>query len=136
MNCLSSQNLQNQSDQSSSSHVKEKVESNKKTKDGLSSQSKLTKSITHGTNNIVPVMEPLLSGSENDSNIKAKVILEEQARNRGDAMLRYKEKKKTRRYISLNIRNLEANANEYIQKPIQAFTHNRMIGRPTITNVI
>nr|XP_027188462.1 zinc finger protein CONSTANS-LIKE 15-like isoform X2 [Cicer arietinum] len=87
----------NQSDQSSSSHVKEKVESNKKTKDGLSSQSKLTKSITHGTNNIVPVMEPLLSGSENDSNIKAKVILEEQARNRGDAMLRYKEKKKTRR---------------------------------------
>jgi hypothetical protein len=97
-NCLSLQNLQNQSDQSSSSHVKKKVESNKKTRDGLSSESKLIESITYSGADSVPVMEHLLSGSENVSNINAKIGLEEHTRNRGDAMLRYKEKKKTRRY--------------------------------------
>lgn len=88
----------NQSDQSSSSHVKKKVESNKKTRDGLSSESKLIESITYSGADSVPVMEHLLSGSENVSNINAKIGLEEHTRNRGDAMLRYKEKKKTRRF--------------------------------------
>lgn len=96
--CLSLQNLQHQSDQSSSSHVKKKVESNKKTRDGLSSESKLIESITYSGADSVPVMEHLLSGSENVSNINARISLEEHTRNRGDAMLRYKEKKKTRRY--------------------------------------
>ena len=40
-----------------------------------------------------------MSGSESVVTIKDKVSLEELAKNRGDAMLRYKEKKKTRRYI-------------------------------------
>ncbi|KAK2415202.1 zinc finger protein CONSTANS-LIKE [Trifolium repens] len=88
----------NQSDQSSSSHVKKKVESNKKIRDELSSESRLIESITYGGADKVPVMDHLLSGSEYVSNINAKVSLEEQARNRGDAMLRYKEKKKTRRF--------------------------------------
>ncbi|KAK2361607.1 hypothetical protein P8452_65292 [Trifolium repens] len=88
----------NQSDQSSSSHVKKKVESNKKTRDELSSESRLIESITYSGADKVPVMDHLLSGSEYVSNINAKVSLEEQARNRGDAMLRYKEKKKTRRF--------------------------------------
>ncbi|PNX99011.1 zinc finger protein CONSTANS-like 14-like, partial [Trifolium pratense] len=89
---------QNQSDQSSSSQVKKKVESNKKTRDELSSESRLIESITYSGADKVPVMDHLLSGSEYVSNINAKVGLEEQARNRGDAMLRYKEKKKTRRF--------------------------------------
>ncbi|KAI5428042.1 hypothetical protein KIW84_033160 [Lathyrus oleraceus] len=89
----------NHSDQSSSSHVKKKVDSNKKTRDGLPTESKLVESITYnGAADNVPVMEYLLSGSENVSNINGKVSLEEQVRNRGDAMLRYKEKKKTRRF--------------------------------------
>jgi hypothetical protein len=82
--------------------VKKKVESNKKIRDELSSESRLIESITYGGADKVPVMDHLLSGSEYVSNINAKVSLEEQARNRGDAMLRYKEKKKTRRYISFN----------------------------------
>lgn len=82
--------------------MKKKVESNKKTRDGLPTESKLVESITYnGAADNVPVMEYLLSGSENVSNINGKVSLEEQVRNRGDAMLRYKEKKKTRRYILL-----------------------------------
>ncbi|XP_061362440.1 zinc finger protein CONSTANS-LIKE 15-like [Gastrolobium bilobum] len=88
----------NQSDQSSSSHVKEKEESNKKARGGLSSESKLTESITYSGTNKVATVEHFVSGSENVSFIKAKVNLEELAKNRGDAMLRYKEKKKTRRY--------------------------------------
>ncbi|CAK8542703.1 unnamed protein product [Lathyrus sativus] len=89
----------NHSDQSSSSHVKKKVESNKKTRDGLPTESKLVESLTYSSAaDNVPVMEYLLSGGENVSNINGKVSLEEQARNRGDAMLRYKEKKKTRRF--------------------------------------
>ena len=52
-----------------------------------------------GTNNVV-VMEHLVGGNENVSTLKARVSLQELAKNRGDAMLRYKEKKKTRRYVS------------------------------------
>lgn len=82
--------------------MKKKVESNKKTRDGLPTESKLVESITYsGAADNVPVLEYLLSGNENVSNINAKGNLEEQVRNRGDAMLRYKEKKKTRRYILL-----------------------------------
>ncbi|KAJ1392902.1 CCT domain [Sesbania bispinosa] len=88
----------NQSDQSSSSHVKNKEESNKKTRGGLSSDSKLVESITFSSTNNVAVMQHLVSGTENVSTIKTKVSLEELAKNRGDAMLRYKEKKKSRRY--------------------------------------
>jgi hypothetical protein len=82
--------LQNQSDQSSSCHAKKKEESNKNARGGLS--------ITYSGTNEVGVIENLVS--ENVSTIKAKVSLEELAKNRGDAMLRYKEKKKTRRYIN------------------------------------
>nr|AFK33511.1 unknown [Lotus japonicus] len=92
----SSQNLQHQSDQSSSSHVKKKEESNKKTRGGLSSESKFIESMTYSDTNMV--MEHLACGNENMSTINAKVSLEELAKNRGNAMLRYKEKKKTRRY--------------------------------------
>ncbi|KAH1077151.1 hypothetical protein AAZX31_19G089100 [Glycine max] len=88
----------NQSDQSSSSHAKRKEESNKKARGGLSSESTLFESIPYsGTNNVV-VMEHLVGGNENVSTLKARVSLQELAKNRGDAMLRYKEKKKTRRY--------------------------------------
>lgn len=87
----------NQSDQSSSSHEKKKEES-KRAKGGLSSESKLFESIPYsGTNNVV-AMEHLVGGNECFSTLKARVSLEELAKNRGDAMLRYKEKKKTRRY--------------------------------------
>ncbi|XP_057437577.1 zinc finger protein CONSTANS-LIKE 14-like isoform X2 [Lotus japonicus] len=85
-----------QSDQSSSSHVKKKEESNKKTRGGLSSESKFIESMTYSDTNMV--MEHLACGNENMSTINAKVSLEELAKNRGNAMLRYKEKKKTRRY--------------------------------------
>ncbi|KAL2965208.1 hypothetical protein AAZX31_16G047900 [Glycine max] len=89
----------NQSDQSSSSHAKKKEENNKKAKGGLSSESKLFESIPYnGTNNVV-VMEHLVGGNENVGTLTARVSLEELAKNRGDAMLRYKEKKKTRRYV-------------------------------------
>lgn len=81
--------------------MKKKEESNKKTRGGgFSSESKLIESIKYSDTK-VPVMEHLLGGSENVSTTKAKVSLEELAKNRGDAMLRYKEKKKTRRYIYL-----------------------------------
>lgn len=97
---ISLKKLQNQSDQSSSNHVMKKEEINKKARGGLSSESKLIESITYSGTNKVAVMEHLVNGSENVSTIKAKISLEELAKNRGDAMLRYKEKKKTRRYIS------------------------------------
>ncbi|KAI4350460.1 hypothetical protein L6164_004914 [Bauhinia variegata] len=84
----------NQSDQSSSSHVIMKEESNKKPRDEFSSVSKLMESIIYsGT-----VMEHHVGGSENSNMVTTKVNTEELAKNRGDAMLRYKEKKKTRRY--------------------------------------
>ena len=45
------------------------------------------------------VMEhPILAGSESMNEAKAKVDMELLAQNRGNAMLRYKEKKKHRRY--------------------------------------
>ncbi|CAJ1789964.1 unnamed protein product [Sphenostylis stenocarpa] len=88
----------NQSDQSSSSHAKKKEESNKKARGGLSSESKLLESIPYSATNNVVVMEHLVGGNDNVSTLKARVSLEELAKNRGDAMLRYKEKKKTRRY--------------------------------------
>ncbi|TKY63005.1 Zinc finger protein CONSTANS 14 [Spatholobus suberectus] len=87
----------NQSDQSSSSHAK-KEEGNKKARGGLSSESKLLESIPYSSTNNVLVMEHLVGGNENVSTLKARVSLEELAKNRGDAMLRYKEKKKSRRY--------------------------------------
>ncbi|XP_027352034.1 zinc finger protein CONSTANS-LIKE 15-like [Abrus precatorius] len=88
----------NQSDQSSSSHAKKKEESNNKARDGFSSESNLIESITYSGTNNVTNMEHLVGGSENVSSLKAKISLEELAKNRGNAMLRYKEKKKTRRY--------------------------------------
>jgi len=48
----------------------------------------------------VVVMEHLVGGNANVNTLKARVSLEELAKNRGNAMLRYKEKKKSRRYIS------------------------------------
>ncbi|KAL1314573.1 hypothetical protein HN51_041378 [Arachis hypogaea] len=88
----------NQSDQSSSNHVMKNEESNKKPRGGLSSESKLVEPITYSSTNNAAYMEHLVSGSENVSTIKDKVNFEELTKNRGDAMLRYKEKKKTRRY--------------------------------------
>lgn len=85
--------------------MKKKEESNKKIRGGLSSDSKLIESIKYSDTNNVAVMEHVVSGSENVNTIKAKFSLEELARNRGDAMLRYKEKKKTRRYISFRFMN-------------------------------
>ncbi|KAG2405185.1 Zinc finger protein [Vigna angularis] len=89
---------QNQSDQSSSSHAKKKEESNKKARGGLSSESKLLESIPYSDTNNVVVMEHLVGGNANVSTLKARVSVEELAKNRGNAMLRYKEKKKSRRY--------------------------------------
>ncbi|KAI4348363.1 hypothetical protein L6164_009095 [Bauhinia variegata] len=84
----------NQSDQSSSSHVMMKEESYKKPRDGLSSGSNLIESmIYNGT-----VMEHFVGGSEDANMVRPKVSADELAKNRGDAMLRYMEKKKTRRY--------------------------------------
>ncbi|MED6174849.1 hypothetical protein PIB30_072920 [Stylosanthes scabra] len=88
----------NQSDQSSSNHVMKNEESNKKARGGLSSESKLVEPITYNNTNNTTYMEHLVSGSDNVSTIKDKVSFEELTKNRGDAMLRYKEKKKTRRY--------------------------------------
>ncbi|KAK7336131.1 hypothetical protein VNO77_16664 [Canavalia gladiata] len=88
----------NQSDQSSSSHAKKKEESNKKAGGAVSTESTLIESITYSGTNKVAFMEHLVGGSENVSTLKTKVSLEELAKNRGNAMLRYKEKKKTRRY--------------------------------------
>ncbi|XP_047159578.1 zinc finger protein CONSTANS-LIKE 14-like [Vigna umbellata] len=93
----------NQSDQSSSSHAKKKEESNKKARGGLSSESKLLESIPYSDTNNVVVMEHLVGGNANVSTLKARVSVEELAKNRGNAMLRYKEKKKSRRYISFFI---------------------------------
>ncbi|RDX81775.1 Zinc finger protein CONSTANS-LIKE 14, partial [Mucuna pruriens] len=88
----------NQSDQSSSSHAKKKEERNKKAKGGLSAESILFESIPFSGINKVVVMEHLVGANEDVSTLKARVSLEELAKNRGDAMLRYKEKKKTRRF--------------------------------------
>lgn len=87
----------NQSDQSSSSHAKKKEDSNKKSRGALSLESKLFESTPYSGTNSVGVMEHLVGGNENVSTY-TKVRMEELAKNRGDAMLRYKEKKKTRRY--------------------------------------
>ena len=91
-------NLQNQSDQSSSSDVMKKGESNKKPRCGLSPESDLVESIMYSGMAHVPMMEHFVVGSDNANTVTPKISLEEQAKNRGDAMLRYKQKKKTRRY--------------------------------------
>ncbi|KAL2320362.1 hypothetical protein Fmac_029331 [Flemingia macrophylla] len=88
----------NQSDQSSSSHAKKKEESIKKARGGLSSDSKLFESIPCSGTNQSLGMDHLVGGNECFSTLTARVSLEELAKNRGDAMLRYKEKKKTRRF--------------------------------------
>jgi len=98
---LSLQKLQNQSDQSSSSHAKKKEESNKKARGGLSTESNLSESIPYSATNNVVVMEHIVGeNNANGSTLTGRVSVEELAKNRGDAMLRYKEKKKSRRYIS------------------------------------
>lgn len=76
-----------------------KEESKKKDREGtLSSESKLIESIMK-----VRVMDDVGGGSESGSSSGSMsmiptVSLEEIAKNRGDAKLRYREKKKTRRY--------------------------------------
>ena len=68
--------------------------SNKKTRCVLSSESNLIES---------PMVVPLVVGNDNANIVTPRISSEELAKNRGNAMLRYKEKKKTRRYSSLNI---------------------------------
>ncbi|KAF7819366.1 zinc finger protein CONSTANS-LIKE 15-like [Senna tora] len=86
------QSRNEQSDESSSNHEMKKEESKKKGRVGMlcSSESTLIESI---------MKEDVEDRSESgSSSMIPKVRLEEIAKNRGDAMLRYREKKKTRRY--------------------------------------
>ncbi|ESW33646.1 hypothetical protein PHAVU_001G087300 [Phaseolus vulgaris] len=117
----------NQSDQSSSSHAKKKEESNKEARGGLSTESKLLESIPYSATNNVVVMENLVGGNANVSTLQARVSLEELAKNRGDAMLRYKEKKKSRRYDK-HIR--------YESRKARADTRKRVRGRFVKANEI
>ncbi|XP_022739559.1 zinc finger protein CONSTANS-LIKE 14-like [Durio zibethinus] len=66
---------------------------------GSSSDSKVVEPLKHDGSRYVQVMEPpVLAGSESMNETKAKVDMELLAQNRVNAMLRYKEKKKHRKY--------------------------------------